>query len=215
VARGGGWGTRRPRWLGRFGKRFTKWTERALVPNETLEQRLGRLQRLVDKSVQRLGSQHRVVIGFKGDLAKTYEELGQWNNSEPLRRDIYAAYVQHRGAENDVTLGKEYLLVLSLLELGRKEEARDHVLHILEIRERLYNTHDALTQNYRHLLASIGPVERPIGPVARKPKVGSQTANALASFRIGVSGKSVPPGTATTGGVRRVRRPPSPPSGAP
>jgi hypothetical protein len=150
--------------------------------------------------VRRMGSQHFGVIRLKGELADTYEGLGQWDKSEPLRREVYAAYVEHRGSENEVTVGKEYLVVRSLLELGRKEEARNHVLHILEIRERLYDAQDPITQRYRHLLASIGPAKR-------SRNVSSQTANALTSFRIDVNAKSVPSGTGTTGPVRHVRRP--------
>jgi hypothetical protein len=155
-----------------------------------------------------MGPQHFAVIGLRGEIAEIYEELGEWNKSEPLRREVYAAYVKHRGTENDFTVGKEYLLALTLLKLGRREEARDHVLRILEIRERLYDRKDKTTQSYRDLLASIGPLKT-------QRKVGSQTANALTSFWIGTSGKPVPSGTSTTGGVRRVRRPPKTPPPAP
>jgi hypothetical protein len=155
-----------------------------------------------------MGTQHFVVVRLKDEIANIYEELGEWTKSELLRREVYAAYVEHRGAENEFTVGKEYLLALSLLGLGHKEEARNHVVHILEIRERLYDPQDALTQKYHELLVRIGPVER-------QPMVGSQTANALTSFRIGISGQSVPSGTSTTGAVRRVRRPPKSPPTAP
>jgi hypothetical protein len=155
----------------------------------------------LDQTVRRMGPQHFAVVRLKGEIADIYEELGHWTESEPLRRDVYTAYVQHRGKENDFTVGKEYLLSLSLLELGRTDEARNHLLRILEIRERLYDPQDKTTQTYRNLLASIGPLKTQDG-------IGSQTANALTSFQIETTGRPVPSATSTTGGVRRARRPP-------
>jgi hypothetical protein len=110
-----GWRTR----LGGLAWRLSEFTSK----NESSEQRLARLNQVLDRHVRHFGADSYPATMCRIDMARTLEHVNRTEEAAELRRLTVAAFRSHRGHSDIRTLEEGVHLVNDLYLAGHHDEA--------------------------------------------------------------------------------------------
>ena len=97
----------------------------------------------------RVGAPERNVLNTQGNLAITYEALGQKERALPMRRDVYFGYVKILGKQDYDSIREATNYADTLLNLERFKEARSLTRKMMPVARRVLGENDAITLNMR------------------------------------------------------------------
>jgi hypothetical protein len=91
--------------------------------NESSEQRLARMNQVLDRHVRHFGADSYPATMCRIDMARTLEHVNRTEEAAGLRRLTVAAFRSHRGHSDTRTLGEGVHLVNDLYLAGHHDEA--------------------------------------------------------------------------------------------
>jgi hypothetical protein len=94
---------------------------------------------------QRLGASEEAILITQGNLANSYQIVGQLEEALRLKRDVYFGRLKLNGEENRKTLQAANNLAYSLLYLPRFEEAKSLLRKTLPVAQRVLGESAELT----------------------------------------------------------------------
>ena len=110
--------------------------------------------------LRRLGASKDHIFIVLNNLAGTYDKLGRRELANPLRREVYAGWLELLGEEDEATLIAAANYAASLVYLGRFEEAKALLREMMPVARRvLGDNHDLPLQMIRVYAAALCSVE--------------------------------------------------------
>ena len=89
------------------------------------------------------------MLNTQGNLAITYEALGQKERALPMRRDVYFGYVKILGEQHRDSIREATNYADTLLNLERFKEARSLTRKMMPVARRVLGENDATTLRIR------------------------------------------------------------------
>ena len=102
---------------------------------------------------RRLGSSEQNVLVAQGNLANTYAQLGHYDETLRLQRDVYSGTLKLHGEENVQTLGAAFNCANTLFGLNRFKEAKSVLRKMVPVARRALGDPNDLTLSMRKLYA--------------------------------------------------------------
>ena len=103
--------------------------------------------------LRRIGRPEEDLLTVQGNLASTYEKLGQMEPALDLQRDVYFGFVKLYGEEHYDTLREANNYASSLLDLERCAEAKSLMRKMIPVARRLLGESIELTLKMRVIYA--------------------------------------------------------------
>ena len=95
--------------------------------------------------MRRLGTPENHLLGMQGNLANTYQVLGQLEKALSMRRDVYSGRMRLNGEEHKLTCGAANNYALSLNGLQRYAEAKALLRKTVPVARRVLGENDDMT----------------------------------------------------------------------
>ena len=102
---------------------------------------------------RRLGSSEQNVLVAQGNLANTYAQLGHYDETLRLQRDVYSGTLKLHGEKNVQTLGAAFNCANTLFGLNRFKEAKSVLRKMVPVARRALGDPNDLTLSMRKLYA--------------------------------------------------------------
>ena len=98
---------------------------------------------------QRLGVPELNILVTKGNLARTYQKHGRFEEALQMRRDVYSGFLKHVGEENINTMSTAINYASALHVLKRFKEAKELMRRMLPVARRTRGESHSLTLSMR------------------------------------------------------------------
>ena len=98
---------------------------------------------------RRLGDTERNILCVQGNLAITYEMMGQLDRAQQMKRDVYSGYLDLSGEEDELTLVAASNLASLLKRLNHFEEAKSLLHKTVPVARRVLGESYELTLRMR------------------------------------------------------------------
>ena len=99
--------------------------------------------------LRRVGGSEEELLDAQGNLASTYGELGQLEESLSIERDVYSGWVRLNGEEHRSTLLAAHNYAVTLKGLKRFEEAKSVLRKMMPVARRVLGENDETTLKMR------------------------------------------------------------------
>jgi hypothetical protein len=99
--------------------------------------------------LRRVGGSEEELLDAQGNLASTYGELGQLEESLSIERDVYSGHARLNGEEHESTLRAANNYAVSLRDLKRFEETKALLRKTMPVARRVLGENDELTLRMR------------------------------------------------------------------
>ena len=117
-----------------------------LAKDETPEQRLSRLQKLLRTDVRLFGQEGKPTTLCRVDIADALDTLGRSDEALELRTQVVDACRSHAGAEDQQTLYARLAVARTLQKCGRTRDAQAEAAGVFEIGRRTCGTEHDVTK---------------------------------------------------------------------
>ena len=102
---------------------------------------------------RRLGRSESSILAAQGNLASTYEKLGQHDQALRMKRDVYSGRLKLNGTEHKETLIAASNYAISLFYLKSFKEGKKLLRKSILVARRVYGENDEITVKMRALYA--------------------------------------------------------------
>ena len=99
--------------------------------------------------MRRLSAPERSILAAKGNLANSYQALGQNEQALQIQRDVYSGTLKLDGEEHRETLVAAFNYAISLQDLERFKEARSLLRKVISVARRVLGEEHGLTLKLR------------------------------------------------------------------